>query len=127
LKIKGIKTILVSDSTMYSGMQPGEYATHIGNAVKLEKSGRLSTVANSKILAGSAVSILDCIKKLTSDDLATLSHSWSCASVNPAHLLGIENLDVLNPALTDFVIFRYADGNIEIKYVFKNKEMVFTN
>ena len=41
LKTKGDRSLIVSDTTCFAGMEPGEYQSHIGGAVLLEKNKRL--------------------------------------------------------------------------------------
>jgi N-acetylglucosamine-6-phosphate deacetylase len=119
--VKNNNIILVSDSTMFAGMDAGVYESHIGGKVKLEKGGRLSTYKNENVLAGSAVSLLDCINKLFSIKLLSLSKAWSLASIEPKKLVNI--LDDNN----DFVLFKLKNNSITILSVFKSGKQVFTD
>lgn len=90
LKMKGDKTILVSDSTMFAGMGAGIYETHIGGKVELSRNGRLAIFNNSEYLAGSAVSLLDCVNFLIKSKLCSLERAWRYASINPASFLNLQ-------------------------------------
>lgn len=113
LKMKADKAILVSDSTSFAGMEPGIYHSHIGGKVVLQKNRRLATFDNENILAGAAVSLLDCVNKLLTSDLADLSRAWSLASVNPRGLLG--EMDG-----SDLVLFEMMEEGLEVKKVLGN-------
>jgi len=56
-RAKRKNTIFVSDCTQFGGMAPGRYQSLIGGEVELTKEGRLHTLANPDILAGSAASL----------------------------------------------------------------------
>ncbi|MGO4496293.1 N-acetylglucosamine-6-phosphate deacetylase [Paenibacillus sp. 2RAB27] len=57
LRIKRDRSILVSDTTQFGGMPPGEYSSLIGGTVVLHENGHLHTADNPHILAGSAASL----------------------------------------------------------------------
>lgn len=119
-KIKKQNVILVSDSTMFSGMEAGVYHSHIGGKIKLEKGGRLSTYKNENVLAGSAVSLLDCVNKLFSSQILSLSEAWSAASVQPKKLASMPDKN------TDFVLFKLINNTITILRVFKSGKQIYT-
>ncbi len=121
LKVKRGAIVLVSDSTMFAGMDSGVYNSHIGGKVKLEKEGRLLIYNNESMLAGSAVSLLDCVNKLFSSDILSLSEAWSLASIQPKKLAKI--VDKSN----DFILFKLKDNSISILSVFKSGKRIYTN
>nr|WP_308990409.1 N-acetylglucosamine-6-phosphate deacetylase [Mariniflexile sp. KMM 9835] len=121
LKVKKNKVILVSDSTMFAGMETGVYQSHIGGKVTLEKGGRLSMCSNKNMLAGSAVSLLDCVNKLFSSNMLSLSEAWSLASIQPKKLVNIRDTD------NDFVLFKLKNNSISILSVFKSGKQIFIN
>ncbi|QTH46710.1 amidohydrolase family protein [Cohnella sp. LGH] len=57
LRVKRDKSILVSDTTQFGGMPPGQYNSLIGGKVVLHENGHLHTTDNPNILAGSAASL----------------------------------------------------------------------
>lgn len=126
IKMKQDRAILVSDSTMFAGMEAGIYDTHIGGRVVLEENKRLSTFKNRKLLAGAAVSLLDCIKYLLKSGISDLSQTWSMASINPIKLISNKNMDLIKPENPDLVLFEYKNGTITILNVIKNKKMVYS-
>jgi N-acetylglucosamine-6-phosphate deacetylase len=125
LKTKQDRAILVSDSTMFAGMKPGVYESHIGGKVFLEDGGRLSTYNNTKILAGSAVSILDCVNKLLKSNLASLSHAWFLASLNPYNLVANVKKERASIKFSDLVVYELNDNTISILNVFKNEKRIY--
>ncbi|MBX2874974.1 MAG: hypothetical protein KTR30_22815 [Saprospiraceae bacterium] len=125
LRIKQNNALLVSDSTMFAGMPPGVYHTHIGGRVRLEEDGRLSPVENNKILAGATASILDGINHLLDNGLVTLQQGWSLASIHPNQLLRHTGVEVTRSGTTDLVVFEYQESTISILSVFKNGKRIY--
>jgi N-acetylglucosamine-6-phosphate deacetylase len=64
LRMKPGKVILVSDATSLTGMEPGNYTTHIGGEVTLTDAGKLHMRGNPDMLAGSGKSLLHCVETL---------------------------------------------------------------
>ena len=89
LKVKHGKTILVSDSTQFTGMKPGEYTTHIGGEVVLTPGGKLHMKGQPDVLAGSGLSLLHCVNTLIRKKLASPAEAWAMASVRPAEFTGL--------------------------------------
>jgi len=119
LKLKQEKAILVSDSTQFAGMPSGVYETHIGGKVIL-KNNKLSTFNNPQILAGSAVSILDCINKLLDSNLCDLKTAWSLGSIHPNRLLEKNETTSKTQNLNDWVIYELNKKRVSILHTFKN-------
>lgn len=120
LEVKKTDVVLVSDSTMFAGMAPSVYHSHIGGEVKLEEGGRLSLNKNQNLLAGSAVSLLDCVNKLISSDILSLSDAWSLASKKPKEVVSItDNND-------DFVLFKIQENMVSVLSVFKSGKRMVT-
>ncbi|MBN2610149.1 MAG: hypothetical protein JXB00_01190 [Bacteroidales bacterium] len=126
LKMKQDHAILISDSTMFAGMECGVYDTHIGGKVILEEGGRLSMYENQKLMAGSAISVLDGINYLLKSNLADLRHAWSYGSVNPNKLINNYQNYLNNPESSDLVLFRYNKNKISIIAVFKNAKCIYS-
>ncbi len=106
LRMKGENAILVSDATCFAGMPPGEYQSHIGNEINLDKNGRLSLKAQPGILAGSAADLLQSIEWLTQNKVCTLREAWACASTHAAAYLGI--------TIKERIIFYWKDKYIQV-------------
>ncbi|MFT4755297.1 MAG: N-acetylglucosamine-6-phosphate deacetylase, partial [Salibacteraceae bacterium] len=119
LKVKQEKAILVSDSTQFAGMTSGTYETHIGGKVVLDNN-RLATFDNPKILAGSAVSILDCINKLLYSNLCDLKMAWSLGSIHPNNLIDSIGKKNKENSENDLVIYELESTKIKILQTFKN-------
>ncbi len=127
LKTKEDNIILVSDSTMFSGMDPGVYNSHIGHKVLLEKGGKLSIFDNKEILAGSSMSILDCVNKLIKSNLANANQAWNLASLNPRKVVGHGIKEIVNEKSSDVVLYKLDENNISIVSVFKNNNQIYSS
>ncbi|ALJ04766.1 hypothetical protein APS56_06345 [Pseudalgibacter alginicilyticus] len=121
IQVKKKHVILVSDSTMFAGMEAGVYHSHIGGKVKLEKEGKLSTYKNENVLAGSAVSLLHCVNKLFSSGIVSLTEAWSFASIQPRELVGLSDTN------NDFILFKLKDNSIHILSVYKSGKQIYIN
>lgn len=91
LKVKGNRTILVSDATKFAGMKPGRYRSPIGGDVELADSGRLFMQSNERLLAGSAMSLRKMIDKIVFAGLMNFEDAWQAASVRPWEYLEESN------------------------------------
>jgi N-acetylglucosamine-6-phosphate deacetylase len=85
-KVKQDKLMLVSDSTSLAGMPPGDYSLHIGGHVTLSPEGKLHIQSNPKILAGSAMNLLQGVNFLLRNKLTPMNEAWDMASVIPTRL-----------------------------------------
>lgn len=124
IKTKGKSTLIVSDATYFAGMPPGEYQTHIGGSVVLDKEKRVSVKDAHGILAGAAKSLLEDVETVINHNLTTLSKAWQMASVNVAEMLTITNEGFKNNN-EDKVIFQLDEKQIKILCVIKNGRIVF--
>lgn len=126
IRIKGDKTLLVSDATCFSGMAPGIYKTHIGDDVILHENGKLSLYKSPKLLAGATKCLLENIEHLTSQGLATLGDAWKMASITPIKFLREDNASPMLNEYVDRVIFTVEkDEKITVNKVIKNGQIVF--
>ncbi len=124
IKIKGKRTLIISDATCFAGMPPGEYESHIGGSVILDKEKRVSLKASPGLLAGAAKSLLENVETLINHNLATLSESWQMASTNVAGMLA-NNDDTFRRKNNDRVMFQLHENEIRISKVIKNGKVVF--
>ena len=119
LKTKGEKAFLVSDSTMFCGMEAGEYSTHIGEQVILEPNGKLALKHGNGLLAGASKNLLEGVQYLIDRNLKSLSEAWKMASTIPASFM---QLDQNN----DVVVFSLEEGGqIHAQKVIKEGKVVF--
>lgn len=123
IKNKATATIVVSDATCFAGMLPGEYQSHIGGTVLLDKEKRASLKSSPGLLAGAAKSLLENIEYLINNNLSTLSEGWQMASTNVAKMLA-KNDDTFNHK-RDKVLFQLRGKEIQIESVIKNGRIVF--
>lgn len=101
LRAKRDKAMLVSDAVMFGGMAPGRYSSLIGGEVELTADGRLHTVENPAILAGSASSLDVGIANAIHYTDMTLAEAVSAVTIRPAEVLDMPQLGGLaigNPA-----------------------------
>lgn len=124
MKTKGDKTILVSDATCFSGMEPGTYKSHIGQEVILQKDGKLAIKKTPDLLAGATKSLLEDIQYLVDRKLVALDMAWQMASLHPARFLGNTRYGIAAGQPADLVIFD-AETSIRIRQVIKNGEVVY--
>ncbi|MCO5239975.1 MAG: N-acetylglucosamine-6-phosphate deacetylase [Chitinophagaceae bacterium] len=125
-KVKADAAMIVSDATCFAGMEPGEYRSHIGGYVVLEKNKRLSVKGGGGVLAGAAKSILENIETLLEHQLCDLGAAWQMASSNITRFLhacgkGINNIG------DDHVIFTLQGTSVHVQKVIKGGKVVFGN
>ncbi len=126
MKVKGPRAMLVSDAVYISGLEPGEYDTHIGGKVVLTPEGKLHTVENSKILAGSAQMLNHGISHLVRSNLTSLETAWEMSSIRPAAFMELpqrQGLTIGAPA--DLVLFNWHESQVKLIETYKAGELVF--
>ena len=126
LRAKPEQTFLISDSTSFAGMPPGEYAAPIGGNVSLSADGRLALSHNPQLLAGSAQSLLDCVNTLKNKKITSLQQAWDMASCKPMACLnsGVRyGINEGSPA--DLVLFESRKNELLVKETIKNGQVVF--
>jgi N-acetylglucosamine-6-phosphate deacetylase len=126
-RVKGPKAMLVSDAVAFSGVEPGEYDTHVGGKVVLTPEGRLHLADNPELLAGSAQVLRQGVEHLLRSRLSSFPEAWEMASIRPASFMGLpagSGLSVSAPA--DLVVFNRADnGEVSILRTYENGELVY--
>lgn len=126
IKVKEDKALLVSDATCFSGMEAGEYSTHIGDKVVLNEEGKLSLKNSNGLLAGATKTLLENIQFLIQQDLVPLNKAWEMGSIVPARFLGNESYGIFPGQWADLVIFhREENCTLHIKQVIKRGKVVF--
>jgi len=128
IRAKREKSILVSDTTQFGGMPPGEYSSLIGGKVVLHEDGWLHTAANPDILAGSAASLDTGIANAIRYTDMDLAEAVEAATLRPAKVMRDERagrLQVGSPA--DLTLFDYdvQRGNIAVIETVVSGESVF--
>lgn len=106
-KSKGF--ILVSDCVKFGGMLPGKYKSLIGEEVELLPNGRLQTLANSAILAGSAQSLDRGIEYVVGQVGIPLSDAIDAVTLRPAEAIGIEVGRLVQGAVGNLTLFSYPN------------------
>lgn len=88
LKVKGKKTLLVSDSTEFAGRPPGRYQSLIGGDVVLSERGKLHLAEDENLMAGSAMSLRRIIDSIVQRGWLDFESAWELGSVRPWEYLG---------------------------------------
>lgn len=123
-KVKGVKTMLVSDATCFAGMSPGEYETHIGGRVVLDASGRLCMKSSPGFLAGAAKGLKEDVATLVKHQLNSLGEAWAMASGNVKNfLVSSGHSDIKD--IDDQVLFEWDGRYINVKAVIKDHELEY--
>ena len=78
--------IMISDSVMYKGLEPGQY-----NGIEVDELGT-ARIIESKTLAGSSLKINEGVRKMVIEGQVQLSKVIDSTSLNPAKLLGISHV-----------------------------------
>lgn len=105
------RAALVSDSAALAGCAPGDYRTPVGGAVTVWPDGSLR-LTGSDLLAGSARSLLDCVRWARRESPFPLAELWAMASAVPAGVLGLDDRGVVRPgASADLVL---ADDDLAV-------------
>ncbi len=91
LRAKGKRSILVSDTTQFGGMEPGVYDSLIGGRVRLTDTGRLHTLENPQILAGSAASFEEGIATVLNYTDWNLAETIEAMTTRPYEVMGLGN------------------------------------
>lgn len=121
LKVKGRKSFLISDSTKFCGMEPGEYQSPIGEEIILEENGRLAMKYGKGLLAGAARSLIEGVEYLVKEELLELPEAWKMASKTPMSFAGLKSNN-------DWLIFKLENGkSLKIDKVFKQGRQISKN
>lgn len=127
ISAKGSKSMIVSDAVYLSGLEPGEYDTHIGGKVELTPEGRLHMRDNPKLLAGSVKMLKDGITHLTRKGLSNLDEAWNMASIRPAKLTDLPAKQGLaKGAPADLVVFNWEGEKVNIEQTYKSGNVVYS-
>ncbi|MEO6916175.1 MAG: amidohydrolase family protein, partial [Chitinophagaceae bacterium] len=125
LKVKGDKSILVSDSVSLAGLEAGSYNTPVGGRVTLTAEGKLHLEGKEAVLAGSAKTLIQAVEYLYQQKLLSLADAWKQASIHPAYLLNTPHRNgILEGAPADLVLFNVKDNSIGIADTYKNGKKI---
>ncbi|SIO21163.1 N-acetylglucosamine-6-phosphate deacetylase [Algoriphagus halophilus] len=127
MKVKPKTTFLISDSTRFAGLSPGNYQSPIGGDVVLSKNGRLYMEKNLGLLAGSASSLLQCINYLVDRQLTSRPEAIEMASVRPLQFLDTGYSGGLRSgSKADLLVLNINGKDLEILQTIKTGEVVYT-
>jgi N-acetylglucosamine-6-phosphate deacetylase len=125
LKVKNSKSILVSDSTKFTGLSPGIYNSHIGGEIELTKNGRLQMKNQPKMLAGSAKTLRWCIEYLVDNEITSLENSLGMSSLKPIEVMDMTTHGFEPNKKADLIVFQYVSGYLKIIKTIKSGEVVY--
>lgn len=126
LRMKGSRTVVVSDAVSFSGMPPGQYTHHIGGQVVLTPEGRLHMAGSPGLLAGSVRMQAYQIGYLVRAGLCSLGEAWDMASVHASACLGLPSAEGLLPgAPADLALFRWTGDEVRIQAVYVGGDQVY--
>ncbi len=127
-KVKGENLMLVSDSVALAGMPPGEYEEAVGGKVTLTTGGKLHLQGNPKMLAGSAMNLLQGVNFLLKNKLVNISEAWEMASTKPNRLFSSDYKPFKIGTQADLIVAKLnPDQSIEIIKTIKNGRELFPN
>lgn len=128
LKVKSGMTVLISDCTLFAGLAPGQYKSHIGGEVTLDKKGKLYMTNQPGLLAGSAQSLPWCVHKVLKMDILSLKNAWDMASLKPKEWLSGKCQTAFKAgAPADLVCFRQNQTGFVIHQTIKNGKTVYSD
>ncbi|MFS0612002.1 N-acetylglucosamine-6-phosphate deacetylase [Lederbergia ruris] len=127
MRTKGEQSLLVSDAVYLSGLEPGEYETHIGGKVVLTSEGKLYLQENPNLLAGSVKMLKDGITHLIRAGLCTLKEAWEMASIRPATFMKLPSqAGLVKGAPADVVVFKWEENQVNILQTYKAGTLVYS-
>ncbi|GAB2717572.1 N-acetylglucosamine-6-phosphate deacetylase [Paenibacillus thermoaerophilus] len=120
--VKQDRLVLVSDAVHLAGLPPGIYNTHVGGRVELLETGRLQMADNPLLLAGAAVSLMDCVQHMYRALETDLAAALQMATVRPATLIGLSQGRMETGAMADLILFRWnkETKSVQIRQVLKH-------
>jgi len=118
VRAKGVeRSILVSDTVLVAGMEPGEYHLADGASVTLRPSGRLE-LTGTPYLAGAATPLPACLTTAVRDAGLSLADAVRTVTANPSRLLGLGALlgheSIQVGARANLTVFRQAPETLDI-------------
>ncbi|MDF2719617.1 MAG: N-acetylglucosamine-6-phosphate deacetylase [Paenibacillus sp.] len=116
VRAKRERFVLVTDCVALGGMPPGKYRSLVGGEVEVHANGRLSTADNPNILAGSGVTMPECVANAIRFAGLSMKETVEAITERPANVLGREDLGRLVPgAAADLTLFHTdSDGKVEV-------------
>lgn len=126
IKVKGNRTLLVSDATIFAGMPPGEYHHNIGGTVIVDEMKRVSMKSTPGLLAGAGKSLPEDIEYLLINRISTISAAWKMASVNVHAMLTETGSLTLDFDSGDFVLFDIHSNQIIVAATIKHGKIIYT-
>lgn len=125
-RVKGSAAVIVSDSTNFGGLPPGDYTSHIGGRVTLSGAGRLFMTDNPDMLAGSAQSLFHGVSHVVREGLLSLEDAWRRGSEFPARLCGFTDRGkIAAGAWADFVEYESGGSGITIRKTWQRGSQVY--
>lgn len=116
IRAKGVdRTILVSDSVKFAGMEPGRYSSPIGGAVELGQDGKVS-IAGTTYLAGSGACLMEIVCRYQAFTGFPASEALIMATINPSRMIG-RDAALVPGALANFMLLDTSDAETALRPV----------
>ncbi len=116
---KNKNSILVSDGMPYTGLKPGIFDSPAAGRIRLTPEGKLHRDGNPDLLAGSAGTLLEGVKKISG--MEGFARAWEMGSLHPSRLMNQASrsgIQVGAPA--DLVMLDPELEHMKILQVYKN-------
>jgi N-acetylglucosamine-6-phosphate deacetylase len=118
IRAKQGRFIIVSDCVKFGGMTPGVYTSLVGSEVELLPNGRLQTVGNPAVLAGSAQSIDHGIENVMKLAGISMKEAIEAVTIRPATTIGLLHTGKLERgADASFTFFEYTEDEMKLHVV----------
>ncbi|PHH74393.1 hypothetical protein CDD80_3109 [Ophiocordyceps camponoti-rufipedis] len=114
--------ILVTDAMHMVGLPDGTYPwTNGGQTCNIVKTGDKLLLENSRTIAGSSITLLQCVNNFLSWTGASIPQALRAVTQTPAAMLGLQGVKgTLSPgADADLVVLSEADGQLALDEVWK--------
>lgn len=112
------RVIMISDSMAATGLPSGYYT--LGD-LPVSVEGKRAVLAGENTLAGSASTLMDCLRVAVTQMGIPLHEAVKSASQNPAKALGADNLGRLERGCRADILL--IDKSLQIVHIIKNSEM----
>lgn len=121
IRAKGVeRCFLVSDSVALAGSAPGRYTAPVGGDVVLSADRRLALANDERLLAGSAVSLADCVHFAVKNTRLSPSDVFAMATRVPGRIFGSlgagNSVGILSPGSRANLIL-WDDGFEPVEYI----------
>ncbi len=109
-------TIITCDASGLAGCPPGVYREDT-MAVEILEDGRIVIAGQTQLLAGSGLETDTCVANAITHAGVSLQEAIDMAGMNPARLLGCEEIRLARGKRADLIVFNYAGTGAKLEFV----------